>query len=181
MARPILNPEQPADNTPVPPTRTSTSDMESITTAVNSPSATSDGVPETITPCDKNPDPVEDPKPLPGWPEVAILIADTPDFQALPSFRDLTIKSLLYYQAELTQLRTKLYDAEYEDFSPGKSRKIRGADKYAENLEYLFRSQNSKNPNAHKHLHKQWDLIAKIRQVLKEYRKSNWEFQAADY
>lgn len=150
--------EQPPDGTPESLSPISTSDMQS-------------------TAYDPKSDPTKYPdKPLPGWPEVAILIADTPDFQAFPSFRDLNIKSLLYYQAELTYLRESLHRAEYDDFRL-KDRHLPGADKFEENLDDLIRSQDYEDNCSRK----QWDLIVRIRQVLKEYSESNWEFWEEEY
>jgi hypothetical protein len=50
--------------------------------------------------------------PVPGWPSLARFISQTPDLEAFPSFSDLAIKSLLYYQAELASLRKELNKAE---------------------------------------------------------------------
>jgi hypothetical protein len=75
-------------------------------------------------------------------------MAKTPDFTALPRFRDLNVKSLLYYQVELTKLRKRLHRQEYRD-----------ANKYAERADFLITDKNSK----------QYKLIKKIRKVLKEY------------
>lgn len=55
-------------------------------------------------------------RPVPGWPLLANITAGKPELEAFPSFMDLKIKSLLYYQAELVSLRKKLHKAEYADY-----------------------------------------------------------------
>jgi hypothetical protein len=99
--------------------------------------------------------------PVPGWPNVAMLMAKTPDFASFSRFRDLNIKSLLYYQAELTKLRKKLHEQEWEDYRRGDNK----ARNYAERADYLI---NSKKKNCHE----QWKLIKEIRVILKEYSES---------
>lgn len=54
-------------------------------------------------------------RPLHGWPELAKTIEKYPDFEAFPRFRDLNIKSLLYYQCQLSQLREELHEIEWMD------------------------------------------------------------------
>lgn len=58
-------------------------------------------------------------KPVPGWPEFARKVADQPAFAAFPSFRDLNVKSLLYYQAQLIRLREELHELEFQDYFYG--------------------------------------------------------------
>jgi hypothetical protein len=47
--------------------------------------------------------------PVPRWPSLARLIASSPALEAFPSFLNLAIKSLLYYQAGLIHLRKELH------------------------------------------------------------------------
>jgi hypothetical protein len=54
-------------------------------------------------------------RPLHGWPELAKTIEKYPDSEAFPAFRDLNIKSLLYYQCQLSQLREELHEIEWMD------------------------------------------------------------------
>jgi hypothetical protein len=54
--------------------------------------------------------------PVYGWPALARIMDDVPRLQSFASFSDLTIKSLLYYQAELSYLRTQLHRAEWHDY-----------------------------------------------------------------
>jgi hypothetical protein len=56
--------------------------------------------------------------PLHGWPELAQLMAQNADLQA---FTDLNVKSLLYYQVELTDLREELRKLEWTDHLEGVS------------------------------------------------------------
>jgi hypothetical protein len=58
-------------------------------------------------------------KPLHGWPALAKAMEDHPDFEVFPTYRDLNIKSLLYYQAELDDLRSQLHRFEWEDHCRG--------------------------------------------------------------
>jgi hypothetical protein len=97
-------------------------------------------------------------RPLHGWPQVAKLVSEVPQFEAYQTFRDLHVKSLLYYQAELVSLRKELHAVEYEDARSSRS-------EFAENLDFLFASGSNEDPN----LRRQWTLITKIRKVLKEY------------
>ena len=112
-------------------------------------------------------------RPLQGWPELAKLIAKTPDFEAFEPFRDLHIKSILYYQAELILLREKIHQAEYEDSLLGEKNGVKHASNFAEDLQYLIESRNSGNPE----LHKQWTLIEEMRKVLKKYSKLSPEIR----
>ncbi|KAJ8065317.1 hypothetical protein OCU04_006008 [Sclerotinia nivalis] len=95
---------------PASPTATSQSDE----TVVGSPTSQ---LQFTSGPWEEDTDPFKDPeKPLPGWPLVSKLIAKYPDLEAFKAFRDLNVKSLLYYQAELENLRMKLHQAEYNEY-----------------------------------------------------------------
>ena len=92
--------------------------------------------------------------PIQGWPQLALLMAKTPDFATFSRFRDLNIKSLLYYQAQLTVLRKKLHDLEYADAGKGKI--------WAERADKLVEDTKSD----------QFLLVKDIRIVLKEYSES---------
>ena len=78
-------------------------------------------------------------------------MAKNPDLAAFSRFRDLNVKSLLYYQAELTHLRKKLHDLEYKDSltNPWAKR----ADKLVESDSIQFKT------------------VKEMRSVLKEYSK----------
>jgi hypothetical protein len=58
-------------------------------------------------------------KPCHGWPELTRVILKNSGFEAFQAFRDLNIKSLLYYQAELDQLRADLHALEWEEHRKG--------------------------------------------------------------
>jgi Family of unknown function (DUF6594) len=105
-------------------------------------------------------DDLELPKPpVEGWPHVALLMSKTPDFAAFSRFRELNIKSLLYYQAQLTTLKAELHKQEYED-------KRGTAPQFASRADFLMMSEGSA----------QLKLIKEIRVVLKEYSKFEQEF-----
>lgn len=89
-----------------------------------------------------------------GWPQLAQLMADQPDFAAFPRFRDLNVKSLLYYQVELTSLRKKLHGLEYNDKADDRNYKY---SLYADKLV------------KEKEVSEQFKTMREIRTVLKEY------------
>lgn len=103
-------------------------------------------------------------RPVPGWPSVAKVMAETPDFASFSRFRDLNIKSLLYYQTQLTRLRKQLHEQELND----NRSEVGKAKLYAENAGRLIESGETEGEKTHE----QWDLIKEIRLVLKEYSKS---------
>ena len=148
-------------STPDPPSSDS-----ATTTAVNSPATdqfpqdtrtTDNQVPATTVPprrsgpereAELSPDSVE------GWPQLAQFMAQTPDLAVFPRFRDLQIKSLLYYQCELKNLRKQLHDLEFVDV--GKRKRY---NQYADDLmEDGIESD-------------QYQKIEEIRTVLKNYSK----------
>lgn len=92
------------------------------------------------------------PDSIQGWPQLAQLMAQTPDLAAFPRFRDLQVKSLLYYQCELQVLRRKLHLLEYKDSADDK-----GYNQWADDL------------MKHGNKSKQFKLIEQIRVVLKKY------------
>src|SRR6266496_2111991 len=102
----LLTPQKGA--TLIPSTPTSLSGTTDV-----SESPKSSGCPHCI---DFDTDPKDDlSRPLHGWPELAKTIEKYPDFEAFPTFRDLNIKSLLYYQCQLSQLREELHEIEWMD------------------------------------------------------------------
>ncbi|APA10290.1 hypothetical protein SS1G_07260 [Sclerotinia sclerotiorum 1980 UF-70] len=144
----------------VSPTATSQSDE----TVVGSPISQ---LQFTSGPWEKATDPSKDlEKPLPGWPLVSKLIADYPDLEAFKAFRALNIKSLLYYQAELENLRMKLHQAEYNEHRQGEAEGIKSASMMSENLGYyLFHARMDDD----KCKSQQVKIMEQIRVVLKEY------------
>jgi hypothetical protein len=135
------------------------------TTAVNSP-ATSQFPPgaqtadtqtatssETSSSSDDDDDEADvSPDSIQGWPQLAQLMAQTPDLAAFPRFRDLQVKSLLYYQCELQVLRRKLHLLEYKDSADNKE--------YNKCADGLMKHGNESE---------QFRLIEQIRVVLKKY------------
>jgi hypothetical protein len=102
--------------------------------------------------------------PIPGWPSLANLIAQNPELEAFPSFLDLAIKSLLYYQAELIHLRKELHRSECVDLYEGDS----NATYFAQNLSYLIAARDAAIENSTE-LPQQWILMEKIRITLEKY------------
>jgi hypothetical protein len=86
------------------------------------------------------------------------LMSNIPDFASFNRFSDFQIKSLLYYQAELEMLKAELREEELEDYRRGDAE----AQLYAKRADYLIQSRNRTN-------HRQWDVVVKMRTVLKEY------------
>lgn len=118
------------------------------------------------------PQPVEENinKPVEGWPTVVQLLTNAPDLQAFPTFTDLHLKSLLYYQAELVLLREKLHQAEWEDFRHNDEDTPIYSD-----LRYLIPkfppSKPQAGPTPEPQFGAQWSCIVKIREVLEKYGK----------
>lgn len=102
--------------------------------------------------------------PLAGWPKLSRLIAVKPDFQAFPSFADLNIKSLLYYQAELISLRKDLHEIEWTDRRVSKNEESYF---YADDLGSLVIARD-KDPDDQP---EQWKVMEKIRLVLEKYSR----------
>jgi hypothetical protein len=103
---------------------------------------------------------------IPGWPTLARTIANKPAFVAFPSFTDLNVKSLLYYQAELIKLRKELHKAEYQDFYHGDSSQGR----FAKDLEWLFDSvQSDSEQKDSEQSPEQLKILEKIRIILDKY------------
>ena len=90
--------------------------------------------------------------PVQGWPQLAQLMAKRPDLAAFPRYRDLQVKSLLYYQCELSTLREKLHKLEYNDKAESK-----GYNEWADDL--IEAGEESE----------QYKTMEEIRKVLKKY------------
>ncbi|ESZ93177.1 hypothetical protein SBOR_6456 [Sclerotinia borealis F-4128] len=145
---------------PVSPATTSQSDD----TVIGSPTSQ---LQFTSGPWEEDTDPFKDPeKPLPGWPLVSKLIAKYPDLEAFKAFRDLNIKSLLYYQAELENLRMKLHQAEYTEYRQGEQEGITRASMMAKNLDYYLLHARLDDTKCKS---KQVKIMREIRVVLKNY------------
>jgi mannose-6-phosphate isomerase class I len=101
-----------------------------------------------------------------GWPKLARLMIATPEFESFCRFRELNVKTLLYYQVELAQLEQKLKKVEKRD----SGRRDSDEGKYAKFAVNMIPRNDNPNDSA---TPKQWRLIKKIRKVLKEYSKAN--------
>ena len=88
-------------------------------------------------------------------------MAKTPDFASFSRFRDLNIKSLLYYQAELTELRKKLHKEEWADYRRGD-----------EDTKWFFKRADLLIDSEDEPNHPQWETMKQIRVVLKDYSES---------
>ena len=117
--------------------------------------------------------------PINGWPTLAKLITDNPGFEAFPSFKDLNIKMLLYYQAELDDLRTKLDAQELKDYrrqNPN-GRPDKSLLHFNRNVEHLLISgskvsDDDDDDDDDKEERKQYDLVIQIRNVMEKYSLS---------
>ncbi|KAJ2899232.1 hypothetical protein MKZ38_003332 [Zalerion maritima] len=105
--------------------------------------------------------------PVDGWPYLAYLMASKPDLESFSRFKELNIKSLLYYQVQLEVLKGNLSDIEGADWDrcrrapPGSQGRL----DYAKNAQRLVRSKNSSVAEERK----QWEKVVEIRECLKEY------------
>jgi hypothetical protein len=99
-----------------------------------------------------------------GWPRVASLVGAVPEFETYSRFRELNIKNLLYYQVELAQLRDQLTSLELKDCE---QRGMSDVGEFAKYADHLISSPTLQNPRDRK----QWNLVVKIRNRLKEYSK----------
>lgn len=58
-------------------------------------------------------------KPCHGYPALANFMFNNPGFESFQAFRDLHVKSLLYYQVKLDTIRNQLHKLEWEDHCNG--------------------------------------------------------------
>ncbi|KAE9972119.1 hypothetical protein EG328_005187 [Venturia inaequalis] len=94
-----------------------------------------------------------------GYPKLATHMGMFPELAVFKQFGDISARNLLYLQAELIMLHKELLEAENFDD------KIKGLF-YSKNFSELLRSHELKDDR------KQWDLILRLREKLKEYGKS---------
>ncbi|KAI0410202.1 hypothetical protein F5X98DRAFT_387608 [Xylaria grammica] len=106
-----------------------------------------------------------DPPRKEGWPRLAQMLAESPKFESFRRFRELNVKTLLYYQAEIAELEKDLMEAENNDTRNKSSKKWEGS--YAEYAHRMIQSQD--DPNADK---KQCDIVLKIRERVREYNRA---------
>jgi hypothetical protein len=152
-------------------------DMSTIPRSPDSLSQASTKFEPRPTTNENNPDSPDNPandvnRPVPGWPTLAKVMAQTPDFEAFASFKDLSIKSLLYYQAELIYLRKSLHKLEWEDY---RQSDLVVNSSFANDLTTLIEARDdsiaNKKPDRPVELPQQWVLIEKIRSTLDKYSK----------
>ncbi|KAF8854021.1 hypothetical protein BDZ45DRAFT_747999 [Acephala macrosclerotiorum] len=105
-------------------------------------------------------------RPLHGWPELAKTIEQYPDFEAFPTFRDLNIKSLLYYQCQLNKMRAELHELEWEDHRDSQCPEARD---FNSRVDFLITSASYPKEDVAR---EQIDLIERIRVVLEKYNSA---------
>jgi len=88
-----------------------------------------------------------------------------PGFESFQAFRDLNIKSLLYYQAELVGIREELLKVEWKDHINGG---FEDSDQLCERVDTLLLTETK---DGKEKAERQIQLIKKMRRVLKEYSK----------
>lgn len=104
-------------------------------------------------------------QPLPGWPKLASFVTNHPGLEAFPSFRDLNIKSLLYYQAELQWLRKRLHEREWFDSDHHQEHSPCRYENIPQHVAHLLCCEGKDDPVAGE----QFRLIMRIREVLEKY------------
>lgn len=92
-----------------------------------------------------------DPEDRVGWPLLAEVMSKVPEFAAFSRYRDLNVKNLLYYQAQLANLRDKILQEEDE------VRTELGLERYDKFVD---------NANSQYHV-----LMTELRGLIKEYSK----------
>lgn len=97
-----------------------------------------------------------------GWPHLAEVMAASPALAAFPRFRELNIKSLLYYQIELHQLKRDLNTQEWTDAAGSGNPDGEKRDWTSEADDLV------KHPES-----EQWQKVKKMRCLLKEYSQFN--------
>lgn len=97
-----------------------------------------------------------------GWPELVNVMVRLPCLESFQAFRDLNIKSLLYYQAELDLLRRELHALEWQDH-----RKSGKSSSMCSNVRFLLQTRSNEEGGR-----RQLDKVKEIRTVLKEYSLS---------
>ncbi|KAE9371681.1 hypothetical protein N431DRAFT_297502, partial [Stipitochalara longipes BDJ] len=98
-------------------------------------------------------------RPCHGWPALVRDMVKHPGIDSFSAFRDLNIKSLLYYQAELVQLRKELHALEWEDHRQGGD-----SAGMVSNIQSLLLTKMEDGE-----AQRQFNKMREIRLVLKEY------------
>ncbi|TVY84138.1 hypothetical protein LSUE1_G003723 [Lachnellula suecica] len=98
--------------------------------------------------------------PCHGWPKLVEVMVDQPGLESFQAFRDLNIKSLLYYQAELVKLRKDLHALEWEDHRKGGEASL-----FCENVDKLLATKDESIECQEAQFRK----VKEMRVVLKDY------------
>ncbi|KAK4163998.1 putative isoleucyl-tRNA synthetase, partial [Cladorrhinum sp. PSN259] len=96
-----------------------------------------------------------------GWPLLAKLMTEKPDFEAFPRYSELNIKNLLYYQVELASIKSNLERIEHDDFATSAEEAVDNEHEFHKWAETLINTQTD-----------QWDEVKKLRRCLKEYNEA---------
>jgi hypothetical protein len=101
-----------------------------------------------------------------GWPGLAQMMAQIPESACFSRFRELNLKNLLYYQAEIAELEAELRRVENAD-----ARKSGPEGEYATDPSKMLISASTDRRNASPEEQRQGELVLKIRERLREYSK----------
>jgi len=93
-------------------------------------------------------------------------MVETPCYESYPRFRELNVKSLLYYQVELGELEARLKKTELADNLHGKEPRR----EYARHAQKML-LPDPDGPIVDHDDSKQREIIRDIRKLLKEYSK----------
>ncbi|KAK4224475.1 putative isoleucyl-tRNA synthetase [Podospora fimiseda] len=96
-----------------------------------------------------------------GWPLLAKLMTEKPDFEAFPRYPELNIKNLLYYQVELATIMADLERQERADRDLPEN--------VAHLSEHQFHTVADKMVGSETD---QWDQVIKLRECLKGYNEA---------
>ncbi|KAK3368637.1 hypothetical protein B0H63DRAFT_488849 [Podospora didyma] len=108
----------------------------------------------------------QDDKKVLGWPQLAQVMAEKQGLESFSRFRELNIKNLLYYQAELACLEADLTSVERNNADARGT--LRG--NHAKNAGRLVKPPNTQNETPQDR--EQRDLVFEIRRTLKEYNQA---------
>lgn len=104
-------------------------------------------------------------QPVLGWPELALIISRYRGLDSLLIFKDLNLKSLFYYQAELEVLRKDLHRVEWDDH---RACQDYCQSRFAYDLDWLLQCRDEAERNL-QCVPEQWKLILRLRELLAEY------------
>jgi len=93
---------------------------------------------------------------------VARLLEERPDLESFPRFRELNMRNLLYYQAELDDLKGRLKEQELKDWNDQRGL---GGNNYSQCAIDLIESHLEEAEKDRD----QWELVLRIRKLLMEY------------